>query len=145
MGGTFDRLHAAHERLLATAAKLAEEVFVGVVGETLGEQLFANKEHADLIEPFSQRQAAVREFLAQHTTTFEVGELTDPWGPAPKDPTADVIVVSNETKPAADRINQMRAERNLAYLDIVIVPWVNTSDGEILSSTLLRKREAESS
>ena len=141
MGGTFDRLHDAHRSLLRTAAHIADEVFVGVVGEELGQKLFAKKKHNEMIQPFKVRVLSVRNYLEQFMDNPEVEALTDPWGPAPRDPRADVIVVSFETEPAAHKINEMREENGLDPLDIVVIPWVYV-DGEPISSTRLREREA---
>lgn len=142
LGGSFDRLHEAHKLLLTTAIEIAEEVFAGIVGNELGKKLFAKKAYADIILPFEQRAAELRRFMQQHSSNFVIGELTDPWGPAPHDPDADVIVVSRETVSAAHKINQMRTDKSLPPLDIVIIPWVFNSAGEKLSSTLLRSKEA---
>jgi pantetheine-phosphate adenylyltransferase len=72
-----------------------------------------------------------------------VGPLFDNWGPAPNDPRADVIVVSQETKPSAHTINRMREEKGLKPLDVVIIPWEKDSYGNLLSSTMFRKKEQE--
>lgn len=141
MGGTFDRLHAAHRKLLRTAAHLAQEVFVGVVGDDLGNRLFAKKKHGDKIEPFKVRKARVEEFMSHFNSKTVVDELKDPWGPAPFDPEADLIVVSEETYPAAERINSMREKNGLNPLFIYTIGWVTDENGNRISSTLLRERE----
>ncbi len=141
MGGTFDRLHEAHRLLLKTAAHLAQEVFVGVVGEKLGKRLFAKKRHGDKIQPFSIRKANVEAFMAQFKAKAIVDELTDPWGPAPYDEKADLIVVSKETYPAAEKINKMRKENGLPPLYIYIIKWVTDEHGNRISSTMLREKE----
>jgi cytidyltransferase-like protein len=141
MGGTFDRFHDAHRLLLRTAAHMAEEVFVGVVGEELGEELFAKKEFGGMIEPYIVRSQAVMDYLSQYCEKPEVGELVDPWGPAPYDERADLIVVSQETKGNGERINEMRLQQELPPLDMLVIPWLYDDD-QLLSSTLLRRREA---
>ncbi len=140
MGGTFDRLHDAHRSLLRTAANIADEVFVGIVGDELGKTLFAKKDNNHLIQSYKERATGVSDFLSQFDVRFEVGELLDPWGPAPHDPNAEVIVVSYETEPSAHRINAMREEADLNILDIVVIPWIYV-DGEPISSTRLRSQE----
>ncbi|RMG31181.1 MAG: pantetheine-phosphate adenylyltransferase [Methanobacteriota archaeon] len=141
MGGTFDRLHAAHRLLLKTAAHLAREVFVGVVGEELGRRLFAKKRHGDKIQPYRVRKAKVEEYLSQFKARAIVDELKDPWGPAPYDEKADLIVVSEETYPAAEKINQMRKENGLKPLFIYTIQWVTDERGNKISSTMLREKE----
>ena len=142
MGGTFDRLHKAHESLLHTAAMMAEEVFVGVVSEELGEKLFKNKDHAKMIESYDIRADAVKKFTSKYCDKLEVDALYDPWGPAPHDERADVIVVSHETRVSAHKINDMRKENGLGPLDVVVIPWLY-HDNELVSSTSLRKRDYE--
>lgn len=141
MGGTFDRLHLAHQSLLKTAATIAEEVFVGVVGDELGKKLFAKKAYKELIQAFDVRLTNVINYISQFTTNYQVESLKDPWGPAPSDPRADVIVVSFETEKSAHQINSMREDLGLPPpLDIVMIPWVYV-DGLPISSTRLRKAE----
>ncbi|MHA2091774.1 MAG: pantetheine-phosphate adenylyltransferase [Candidatus Kariarchaeaceae archaeon] len=141
LGGTFDRLHDAHRSLLFTAANIAKEVFAGVVSEELGKELFADKELREMIEPYEVRAKNVEAYLQQFCDHVDVGPLFDNWGPAPNDPRADVIVVSQETKPSADTINRMREEKGLKPLDVVIIPWEKDSKGNLLSSTMFRKKE----
>jgi pantetheine-phosphate adenylyltransferase len=141
MGGTFDRLHEAHEQLLLAAVNVAEEIFIGIVGDTFGKKLFAKKELGEHIQLFNQRKANIEKFMNKHTQNYVIGELTDPWGPAPSDSEADVIVVSQETKEGAEKINEMRENNGLKLLDIIVVPVVYTNEGQVLSSTYLRKQE----
>jgi len=141
LGGTFDRLHDAHRSLLRTAGLLASEVFVGVVSEELGKELFPKKQYHDLIQPYQIRANQVRQYLKKFCNQPEVEPLTDPWGPAPTDPVADLIVVSFETEGNAERINHMRRDNQLPELDIAVIPWIYV-DGKKISSTKLRQEEA---
>ena len=66
VGGTFDRMHAGHRLLLATASAVtrsrdAPTVYVGVTGDVL----LRNKRHRDLIEPYEARAAAAASFVAK--------------------------------------------------------------------------------
>ena len=142
MGGTFDRLHKAHESLLYTAAMMAEEVFVGVVSEELGEKLFKNKDHAKMIESYDIRADAVKKFTSKYCDKLEVDALYDPWGPAPTDERADLIVVSFETRKSAHKINDMRRDNGLETLDVVIIPWSYDENGELISSSRIRASES---
>ncbi len=142
MGGTFDRLHQAHESLLHTAAMMAEEVFVGVVSEELGKKIFKNKDHADLIESYDMRSDAVRQYTSQYCDKLEVEPLYDPWGPAPMDKIADLIVVSFETRKSAHKINEMRRDNGLETLDVVIIPWSYDDNGDLISSSRIRASES---
>ena len=143
MGGTFDRLHLGHRKLLEVAVKISESIFVGIVGESLGQKIFPKKIQGKKIQSFNTRWHSVDRFLGTMTTEYELGELRDPWGPSPIDVEADVIVVSPETEPSAHEINHLREKNGLLALDIVVVPWVLDSDNTPISSTRLRTKQIE--
>ena len=143
LGGTFDRLHEAHILLLRTANFIAEEIYIGIVGKMLGKNLFLNKQYREIIQPYSIRKNAIKEYLKKIKANYIIEELKNPWGPAPNDREADVIVVSNETKTSANYINKMRRENGLNLLDIFIIPWIWTPDNTLISSTRLRIKEIE--
>ena len=64
--------------------------------------------------------------------------IHDRWGPAPEDKIADVIIVTKETIPNAEKINQMRIKNNLPQLDIHVITWIKNNN-EVISSTKLRE------
>ncbi len=141
LGGTFDRLHDAHRLLLHTAAFAAKEVFAGIVSEELGKKLFKDKQFNNFIQGYEIRAKNVREYLSQYCDQVDVDPLYDNWGPAPNDPRADVIVVSQETRKSAHKINQMREENGLSPLDVIVIPWLKDEYGNLLSSSLIRENE----
>ncbi len=141
MGGTFDRLHEGHKLLLRTASALAEKVFVGVVSDEFEDKLRRKKKFGSLIQPYEVRLRNLREFVKTLDASFLLGSLTDPYGPAITEATADVIVVSRETEKTAMKINEIRIKRSLPPLQICIVPFIKLENGQILSSTLLREME----
>ena len=66
VGGTFDRMHAGHRLLLATASAVTRSgdsptVFIGVTGDVL----LTNKRHRDLIEPYEVRASKAKSFVAK--------------------------------------------------------------------------------
>ena len=63
VGGTFDRLHAGHRLLLATASRAVASGGVLYVGVTSAE-LLANKAYGALVESYADRAASARAFLA---------------------------------------------------------------------------------
>src|SRR5580700_7565428 len=58
-GGTFDRFHVGHQKLLKTAFEQSEHVIIGIATD----ELFKNKLHSELIESYSTREKSVAEFL----------------------------------------------------------------------------------
>ncbi|PNW74229.1 hypothetical protein CHLRE_13g590550v5 [Chlamydomonas reinhardtii] len=165
VGGTFDRLHAGHELLLAATALVAERfVFVGVTADAL----LAGKSHRELLQPYDTRAAAALSYLTavRPSLAVEAGPLSDPKAPtlAELDPAMEALVVSVETLPGATAINKGRAARGFAPLSIITVPVIGVrqragagtgggggaggggGDGEVvgekLSSSGLRAAEA---
>ncbi|GIM16345.1 hypothetical protein Vretimale_18970 [Volvox reticuliferus] len=153
VGGTFDRLHAGHELLLAATALVAKRsVFVGVTADAL----LANKSHRDLLQPYETR---VREAVSYMQAVrpglqVEAGPLSDPKVPtlAELDPDMEALVVSVETLPGAAAINAGRRARGFRPLTVITVPVIGlcgsletgktSSFSNKLSSSRLRALEA---
>jgi len=74
----------------------------------------------ELIQPCTQRIKEVKEFLedVDSSLTHNVVPINDIYGPTKEDPTLEMIVVSQETKRGADKINGLRLQKNLNKLDI---------------------------
>lgn len=132
VGGTFDFFHKGHEALLEASFVFGERVLIGITvdGFKSGHE----------VEPYKDRLARVLGFLKKKGLFFRatVSEINDPFTPA-LDAKLEGIVVSEETLPVAERINQMRAETGLHPLKIKIVPWVLAQDGKVISSTGIRQ------
>lgn len=138
LGGTFDRLHEGHKYLLKEATDISKTVFIGVISDKAGKELFINKKFNHLIQPLSIRIKNLTDFMQTISNSFEISPIHDRWGPAPEDKIADVIVVTKETIPNAEKINQMRIKNNLPQLDIHVITWIKNNN-EVISSTKLRE------
>lgn len=133
VGGTFDKLHKGHEKLLKTAFEIGERVEIGVTSNAFG----GLKGDIDSCEV---RMANLKAFFSDKNN-FTVSILDDPFGTTIYDEEFDAIVVSEETEPNAIKINKIRHDKDMDLLDIVVVSFVLAYDGYPISSTRIRKGE----
>ena len=146
VGGTFDRLHAGHRLLLATALRLTRPggtLYVGVMSA----DMLKNKAHGELVESYATRAESARAFLAAcdpaASVAVRVGPLDNgpPLAATVRDMSA--LVVSRETITGAEALNDMRRSAGFDPLTLVVVDLVGASSAESkLSSTALRARDA---
>ncbi len=134
LGGTFSILHAGHRALLA-AAKPFSRISIGLTTDH-----WARTHRIHPVVPVAKRRAALRHALAQlgladRTTIFP---LSDRFGTAASDPTLDAIIVSSETKEAAEEINKARKKRRLKLLSIIAIPMQLAQDGLPFSATRIQ-------
>ncbi|MHA1339473.1 MAG: pantetheine-phosphate adenylyltransferase [Promethearchaeota archaeon] len=145
LGGTFDHLHEGHKFLLETAFKLGKKVVVGLATD----KLLANKKYREILEPYNVRAENIKEFARkldpEHPERLEIIPLNDPFGPAIIYPNIDIHVSSEESYKNAIKINQMREERGLKKMILVIIPLVKNKEGRKVSSADLREKLAKES
>ena len=133
VGGTFDKFHDGHKKLLATAFELGEEVEIGVTSNAFG----GLKGDIDSCE---DRMRCLKEFFKDRLN-YTVMVLDDAYGTTVFDDEFDAIVVSEETEPVAVEINEIRDSKGMSLLDIVVVSFVLADDGHPISSTRIRSGE----
>jgi len=135
VGGTFDRFHLGHQKLLATAFEQSENVAIGIATS----ELFQNKNFAKLIEDYEVRKKSVSEFLTEKSFVdrAKIVAIHDIYGTSLEDE-HDAIFVTEETKANALKINEERHKKSLPALQIITVPFVIADDSEIISSERIR-------
>ena len=138
LGGTFDNFHAGHRSLISTACMLAIDVFIGVISDDFGQVIFRNKIFKGKIQTMNARIKSIEIYIESNKYNAKIGVLNDPYGPSISDPGADIIVVSHETRPTADKINEIRRRTGLKVLDIVTIPWEFAKNGSTISSSNIR-------
>jgi pantetheine-phosphate adenylyltransferase len=140
LGGTFDRIHIGHERLLKIAFEVGEEVIIGLTSDTKAKRGRVNEK----LSSFKNRYTNLENFLSkQFDINFSIVELNDDWGPGALDEDLDAIIVSEETEKVASELNKKRALEGLNPLDIVTVSLILDKKGEKISSTRIRNSEID--
>ncbi len=133
VGGTFDKFHDGHKKLLSTAFELGNQIEIGVTSDEFG----GLKGDIDSCE---ERMDNLKLFF-KDKSNFNVVPLEDPFGTTIYEADFDAIVVSEETEPNAVKINEIRISKDMNPLDIVIVSFVLAEDGNPISSTRIRRGE----
>ena len=142
LGGTFDILHAGHARLLEAALAEGETLVIGLASD----EFAASRRPPDReLAPYGEREAALREWFAARGALerIEIVALVEEWGPAAEGAEIDGIVVSEETRDAAGRLNALRTARGLPPLEIIEVPHLLAEDGLPLSASRIRAGEVD--
>ncbi len=133
VGGTFDKFHDGHKKLLETAFELGEYVEIGVTSNAFGGL------KGD-IDSCTDRMNGILNFFSDKSN-FTTMVLEDAYGTTVFDKDFDAIVVSEETEPTAIKINEIRKSKGMSPLDIVVVSFVLADDGTPISSTRIRNGE----
>ena len=133
VGGTFDKFHDGHKKLLSTAFEIADNVEIGVTSDAFGGL------KGD-IDSCKVRMKNLKSFFKDYSN-FIIVPLEDPYGTTIYDSDFDAIVVSEETEPTAVEINEIRVSKGMNPIDIVVVSFVLAYDGTPISSTRIRRGE----
>ncbi|CAM9339110.1 unnamed protein product [Choristocarpus tenellus] len=137
-GGTFDRLHGGHKKLLTVAASLCQNVLtVGVTSD----KMLKSKSNYHLLGSLPERMSRVQDFLRSIDPGLQtrVEEILDPFGPPVVELDYDAIVVSSETIQGAEKINEIRQSKGMPELKVVVT---RRTVAATLSSTYLREAGA---
>ena len=142
MGGTFDAIHSGHMALLNKAFSISSKVIIGLTSDQL-----ATKKGKNLVNDYSKRLSLLKSVIEKNfpNSSYEVSKLENDFGPAVIEGSVKSLVVSEETSNKGLRLNELRAERNLPSVKIVVVPMVLAKDGKAISTTRIRNSEIDDS
>ena len=142
MGGTFDTIHSGHMALLNKAFSISSKVIIGLSSDQL-----ATKKGKKLVNDYSKRLSLLKSVIEKNfpNISYEISKLENDFGPAVIEGSVKALVVSEETSGKGIRLNELRAERNLSPVRIVVVPMVLAKDGKAISTTRIKNFEIDDS
>ena len=141
MGGTFDVIHDGHMALLNKSFSISSKVIIGLSSDQL-----ATKRGKNLVNDYSKRLSSLESTNEKNfpDSSYEISRLENDFGPAVIEGSVQALVVSEETSSKGVKLNELRAERNLPSVEIVVVPMVLAKDGKAISSTRIKNSEIDS-
>jgi pantetheine-phosphate adenylyltransferase len=141
MGGTFDVIHSGHMALLNKAFSLSSKVIIGLSSDQL-----ATKKGKNLVNDYSKRLSLLKSTIEKNypNSSYQISKLEDDFGPAVIEGSVKALVVSEETSNKGLLLNELRAERNLPPVKIVVVPMVLAEDGKAISTSRIKNSEIDS-
>lgn len=140
MGGTFDIIHKGHLTLLAKAFSISSNVIIGLTSDELAEKR-GKKTLNDYEKRFETLTNIIETNFPNHL--FQISKLDNDFGPAILEENVQALVVSDETGNQGEILNQLRKEKNLTPVKIVIVPMVLAHDGNRISTTRIKNSEID--
>jgi len=142
MGGTFDAIHSGHIALLNKAFSISSKVIVGLTSDQL-----ATKKGKNPVNDYSKRLSLLKSVIEKNfpNISYEITKLENDFGPAVIEGSVKALVVSEETSNKGLLLNDLRAERNLPPVKIVVVPMVLAEDGKVISTTRIKNSEIDGS
>ena len=142
LGGTFDIIHRGHEVLLNKALDVGDSIIIGLTTDARAKK---GRENED-INSYSQREISLYNWLKSKNAEKRVSivPLDDDWGPGALEEDINLIVVSEETKLVAKKLNTHRIEAGMPQLEVIVVPMLDARDGSRISSSRIRRKEIDS-
>ena len=141
IGGTFDKLHKGHTKLLETALKIGDRVLIGLTTCEMANKSL--KQHK--VASFEKRKGELFHFFIKKgmQKKVQVVPISDPYGHTIIDREIDAIVVSRETAKRAWEINELRKKKGLLPLTVKLVDMVLAEDGIPISTTRINRGEID--
>jgi pantetheine-phosphate adenylyltransferase len=140
MGGTFDIIHKGHLTLLSNAFAVSDKVIIGITSDEL-----ATKKGKILVNKYDQRLENLISVISKEfpNSSFQISKLENDFGPAVLEKEVEALIVSDETSTQGNILNQLRAEKKIPPIQIVIVPMFLAKDGVRISTTRIKNSEID--
>ena len=141
LGGTFDIIHKGHLALLSEAFSISSHAIIGLTGDEL-----ALKKNKNVTNDYSKRHEALTDLIEKKfpNSSYTISKLENDFGPAAIEGKVDALVVSEETSNKGEILNNLRKEKNLPQVEVIIVPMVLAQDGRRISTSRIKSSEIDS-
>lgn len=139
-GGTFDIIHRGHLTLLSNAFAISEKVIIGLTSDELAE-----KKGKLSINKYEKRLENLTQVISKEfpNSSFQISKLDNDFGPAVLEKGVEALVVSDEKSNQGMVLNQLRAEKKLLPVKIIMVPMFLAKDGKRISTTRIKNSEID--
>jgi pantetheine-phosphate adenylyltransferase len=126
---------------LLKAFEIGEQILVGLCTDEFVEKM--GKPH--ITAQFDQRLKELKIFLKNHKIfdNVEIIPINDPFGNTTTNKTIKALVVSEETKNVALKINNKRLKSGLSPVEIIVVKMVPAENSKPISTTRIRDGEID--
>jgi len=140
MGGTFDVIHKGHTTLLSDAFSISTKVIIGLTSDEM-----ALRKGKNIQNDYNKRLETLVKTIEKNfpNREFEISKLDNDFGPAVLEKEVQALVVSGETSNQGEVLNQLRKQKNLPEVDVVVVPMVLAKDGLKISTTRIKNQEID--
>jgi len=140
MGGTFDIIHKGHLTLLSNAFEVSDKVIIGITSDEL-----AVKKGKIPLNKYDQRFENLISIISKEfpDSLFEISKLENDFGPAVLEKDVKALIVSDETSAQGNILNQLRAEKKIPPVQIIVVPMFLAKDGTRISTTRIKNSEID--
>ncbi len=140
MGGTFDVIHKGHTTLLSDAFSISTKVIIGLTSDEM-----ALRKGKKIQNDYNKRLETLVKTIEKNFSNreFEISKLDNDFGPAVLEKEVQALVVSSETSNQGDILNQLRKEKGLPTVAVVVVPMVLAKDGSRISTTRIKNKEID--
>ena len=139
-GGTFDIIHRGHLTLLSNAFGISDKVIIGLTSDELAE-----KKGKLSINKYEKRLENLTQVISKEfpNSSFQISKLDNDFGPAVLEKGVEALVVSDEKSNQGTILNQLRAEKKLSPVKIIMVPMFLAKDGKRISTTRIKNSEID--
>ena len=139
-GGTFDIIHKGHITLLTKAFSISSKVIIGLTSDEL-----AKRKGKKIQNQYEIRNENLENMIKTKfpNISYQISKLDNDFGPAVLEEGVQALVVSEETEIQGSVLNQLRSEKNLTPVKIVVVPMVMAKDGNRISTTRIKNSEID--